>query len=246
MNNWRYTWLENDIKFLIENYSIKSNKELSTILNKTISAISSKATELGLHKSIVTSGLHDAEISKIKELYQQGKSISEIEQLIGYSYRTIVKYIPNRRSHSPKTEDVVNTYRINGTLDGTAKLLGYSTTAIWRHLKKAKIEVGNGAKDSKRLYSALRARTTKSKWRKNILERDNYKCIRCGKDSKTVHHIDKLSVIRDRVFMKNPNINPLRSYKELRIFTDAVMAEHKEENGVVLCNNCHDKEHSNK
>jgi hypothetical protein len=47
----------------------------------------------------------------------------------------------------------------------------------------------------------------------------------------------------DSVAMHNHNINPFKSYTELRTFTDLVMKEHEKVDGVVLCRDCHEFEH---
>jgi len=121
------------------------------------------------------------------------------------------------------------------------KILHISKTTIWRHLKKNNIQIG-GSKDSKRLYGAMRKRVSISTWRKKILELYNYKCSKCYKDSNTVHHIVRLVDIRDYVIEKY-KIDPFSSRKNLSLFLDLVMENHKIEYGVVLCNSCHEECH---
>lgn len=58
------------------------------------------------------------------------------------------------------------------------------------------------------------------KWRKDVLERDNHACVRCGSDQHLeVHHIA-----------------PWSEFPELRLMTN---------NGETLCNACHALEHEN-
>lgn len=186
---------------------------------------------------------------KIKELrkdYLSGLPLKElrIKHTI-LDNRTIKKYLSDLL---PDLSDfrVISVYKACGNLDGAAKILGISRTAVWRRLTKNNIEVGSGSKDWKKLYNTIRARATRSLWRKNILERDNYRCVNCGKDSCIVHHVTKLSNIRDSVLKNYPDVNPLNSYQELRKFTDLVMEAHNEIGGITLCNVCHDLEHSKK
>ena len=44
-------WTDNEIKYLKENFSNSSNLELSSQLNKSISSITTKASNIGLKKS---------------------------------------------------------------------------------------------------------------------------------------------------------------------------------------------------
>lgn len=44
-------WAKEEVNFLKENYSDKTNLELSKVLNRSISAIQHKCTQLGLNKS---------------------------------------------------------------------------------------------------------------------------------------------------------------------------------------------------
>jgi hypothetical protein len=56
------------------------------------------------------------------------------------------------------------------------------------------------------------------KWKKAVLERDGYKCVKCGEvEGLHVHHISEWS------------IDPVNRVNE--------------ENGITLCNECHAKEH---
>lgn len=73
---------------------------------------------------------------------------------------------------------------------------------------------------AKELINALNPRRTGEykAWRKSILVRDCYQCVRCGsRINLHVHHIKKLS-------------------QDVRVAVDL-------ENGITLCASCHRKEH---
>ncbi len=187
-----------------------------------------------------------SEVDRIRAAYMSCKTICGAAKITGYAMGTIIKYVRDLRVVKLDPRVVGRVYRVNGTLQGTAKALGISTTTVWRHLQKCGIKVGNGAVDSVRLYRTLRARVSRSDWRQRILDRDNRLCTKCNTPSITVHHITKLSEIRDYVLLANPSLNPFGSFRDLREFTDAVMMAHDTVDGIVLCNRCHDLEHSSK
>lgn len=183
-------------------------------------------------------------VEGIRKDYSLGLSFKEIKTKYNIlDNRTLKKYLSDLLPNL-SDERLISVYQACGCLNSTAKILGISRTAVWRRLKKGNIEIGSGSKTWKKVYSTLRARVVRSKWRKGILERDNYKCVKCSLESRIVHHITKLSDIRDLILKNNPHINPLNSYKELRLFTDLVMKVHDEIEGITLCNTCHNLEHS--
>jgi predicted DNA-binding transcriptional regulator AlpA len=130
----------------------------------------------------------------IYNTYKEHKSVTVTEKLTGFSYRTIIKYID--RSTFPKDEEIIRIYFITGRLEKVAELLNISKTTVWRRLIKNKTQVGKGSPTWKSLYKTLRARVSRSEWRKKILIRDNYSCVVCSKPAKNVHHLKKLSDVR--------------------------------------------------
>lgn len=82
-----------------------------------------------------------------------------------------------------------------------------------------------------------------SAWTRKILERDNFRCVYCGynKDLE-VHHLRSFSSIVKKV-AKELNID-LNDYKELTEFEynslrEAIVNEHKLEDGITVCDECH-------
>ena len=179
----------------------------------------------------------------IRNHYQNGLSIESISNIMNLNFRTVKKHIidliPEKTSH----DRVIEVYLASGSLKDTGNITGYSPTTVWRILTKHRIPVGNGTSSWKRLYHTLRRRVSNSQWRKSILIRDNFTCQKCYVHSNIVHHKTKLSEIRNQILKENPSIDPFRSYKELREFTDLVLKKHNEIEGIVLCGKCHDVIH---
>jgi hypothetical protein len=94
----RKQWNNDEIKFLLENYSNKTNEELAVFLKKTQSAISNKANDLNLkksknHKSKMIGKRNkmvgrDLTFEKIKEIASQYKSRGELQLKDSSVYRT--------------------------------------------------------------------------------------------------------------------------------------------------------------
>jgi hypothetical protein len=181
----------------------------------------------------------------IQETFDRLQSIEATIKELKLNYRTVAKYLnnkPDKRKCNPI--EAIRIYQITGSLKRTASILGISKVTVWRNLKSQNVNVGKGATNWKRLYLTLRKRVSKSTWRQAILEKYNYMCVLCSAPSRTVHHLKKLSDLRDEVVKNYPQINPFNSFEELRQFTNLVMELHKMEDGIVLCTECHNKEHS--
>lgn len=182
-------------------------------------------------------------VELIRLTYQQTNSITEVTKITGYNFRTIKKQILDLTKPKVPVDQVIKVYSVCGSLKKTGRIVALSTTQVWRILTKAGVPIGK-SRSWKRLYGALRARVGRSEWRKRILERDNYCCVRCGHPSNIVHHKTKLSDIRDQVMVENIELNPLESFRDLRKFTDLVLEKHEYIDGEVLCSRCHNLEHS--
>lgn len=183
--------------------------------------------------------------NRIRQLYLKYGSAEEVARLTGFNPITVRKYAGDTsRKNKVDPEIIFRCYQVNGTLEGTAVLLGLSKTTVWRRIQSFGGVIRKGATDSIRLYKTLRRRVTVSSWRKGVLERDGYRCVTCKEPSNVVHHKVKLSSLRDQVFMQNTSSSPFDSFQALRAFTDAVMALHCIDDGEVLCRKCHEIEHS--
>lgn len=184
------------------------------------------------------------EIEEVKNLFLEGKSLGDLKKLLGYDYRTIKKYLGELYQEIKiDDEQIVKVYNITGCLNRTSTIIGLSRVTIYRRLIKNNIGVGLKV-TSKRLYNTLRKRVSDSEWRRAILERDNKSCVRCSKPSIIVHHVIKLSDLRDKVIKENPELNPFENRKNLSKFLDIIMSMHNLEDGITLCSLCHDREHT--
>ena len=79
-------------------------------------------------------------------------------------------------------------------------------------------------------------------WYKEIYERDNFKCIKCGSKNKIeAHHIKPIKQIIDE---NKPLFNNQDELYLYLINLDIILDKNLE-NGITLCRECHKKEHIN-
>lgn len=186
-------------------------------------------------------------IDQIKKVYSETQNSVKTAKILKLDNRTVKKYLGNEYlDESTPDSKIVELYELTGDLSRVSDIIGFSRVTVWRALQRKGVKVGKGSNSWKRLYSTIRQRVTKSNWRKNILERDNYTCQKCGEKSKTVHHLTKLSDIRDKILKMYPDINPFLNYQEMTRFSNLVLKEHDNVEGITLCSKCHELEHSKK
>lgn len=92
----------------------------------------------------------------------------------------------------------------------------------------------NGKTD---LVLSLRTSAKYKEWRDEVYARDNYSCVKCGKDSGhdlNAHHIKPISLL-----LQDNNITTLLDAFSLPILWDI-------KNGETLCEDCHKKTHKKK
>ena len=82
-----------------------------------------------------------------------------------------------------------------------------------------------------------------SEWTSRILKRDNYTCQLCGyKKDLEVHHIRRFSDILYTVAERlNLDLDDYKEFTndEFNTFREEVIKEHKLEDGITLCRECH-------
>ena len=190
--------------------------------------------------------MNEQKIEEMRQSFLSLGSMLAVQREFGYNYRTLMKYIGDLLPRYPNDDRFMEVYALTGSLKRTAQILGVGSTAtVWRRLKKNNVIVGHGANNWKRLYFTLRRRVSKSQWRADVLAKYNAKCAICQEPSQTVHHQTMtLADIRDMVIKQHPDINPFRSFNELRQFTDLVMEYHNTCDGIVLCRQHHEEQHA--
>lgn len=91
-------WTEEEVKFLIENYDNKSVDELSTILKKSVRALSVKATKLKLRRSRKQQSNFD--LVYIKNMIKSGCTIGDVARKMGTHPDTLKSFcIRNNYNH---------------------------------------------------------------------------------------------------------------------------------------------------
>jgi 5-methylcytosine-specific restriction endonuclease McrA len=93
------------------------------------------------------------------------------------------------------------------------------------------------------LYRVIYHRLWKS-WKIKVLKRDDFRCQDCGEHQHLeVHHIRKFVLIREGVLREHPELSPI---EDKYVLADLIVAEHRLEDGITLCYNCHKDRHFEK
>ena len=185
------------------------------------------------------------QVSLIRTLYGEVQNISEVRRRTGHSWRIIAKYVGSDRRRQLTEARAIQAYKLTGSVQGAASVLGVHPKTVWRRLISAGFVLTGGAKDSARLYKAIRRRINRSQWCADVLERDGRRCQRCHTASDIVHHVVyRTAAMRDQVFRERPELDPFASRRQLRRFIDLVVELCEQDVGETLCHPCHTQEHS--
>ena len=234
INRQSKLWTEDDINYLKNNYSSNLNKNLSQVLNKTESQISSMSIYLNLYKDTWWS---ESDINILKEEYPQCES-AEIFVSNFMQNRTIASV---RKKASELDIKLTNIEEIRKN-----NLKGYMELGVL-NLNY----IGN-----KSLISTCRNRL--GNWINGIKLKYDNKCYLTGLDNDLIiHHVKSFRDIFNTVLNKyekiyNFEIKDMDWYYEnnqekiVNKFINEVVASHKLEDGVLISSRLHSLFHSEK
>ena len=235
--NVKKRWVEEEIKFLRENYGKLSPSECAKILGRTYHSTKQKAVRLGLGKE--RKAFTDYEIAYINKHYSQEGPIA-IGKVLG---------------------------RHHATINSLAQKIGIKMTKQTRGILFAKNHLGRkrpqSTKDKISAKAKLRVRDKNPNWKGGItkletivrrllipiwafpiMQRDDYICQCCGSSTDLcVHHGTRFTKIRDEVLSEYPML-PLDTYDDRLKVAKLIAIEHKLSDGITLCARCHKIYHS--
>ena len=95
------------------------------------------------------------------------------------------------------------------------------------------------------LRKLIKTSAKMDKWRNQIYERDNYKCIWCSYQGKDLHahHLITFSELLTAFLEKHKYLDPEKNKNELLGFAENFSLFWDINNGITLCKECHNKEH---
>lgn len=188
-------WEDEDVEFLQSNYNTLDLKEISKALNRSYSAIISKANKLGLS---TRESWSDDELSVLKENYPY-KTVDEMLSLLPKRNRkTIIEKaselkIKNAATYSDKDKQFVIDHYKNMTdnelsirLNRTPKSISFLRYRLGL-FKQSEVSCFGNFKEVFRKCIGL--------WKEKSMKQCNYKCVITGKAFDHIHHLYSFATI---------------------------------------------------
>lgn len=194
------------------------------------------------------------QIESIPDLYNIYKSLSKVWCLLNCNHKVISKYLKIKWiaiqwvAKLNESEHIIcNLYKDFKSSVEIWKQFNVNYSVIIRILKKNNIQLRHPWENrewinnprwkkqssaNRRLSNIIRNRKEMKKWKKDVAERDNYKCIEClSTKNIEIDHIKPLAILIKEYNITKNNISSIEYITDL--FDIA--------NGRTLCNLCHRK-----
>ena len=241
----RKNWIEEDRRFLCDNYCTMPSCDIAKHLNRTIATVRTIARSMGITKRNVSY------FTKDETLFLVDNYGSMPSKDIATKMNRTESSIEHKAMRLGLTEKRVAQWKY--CVDCGKKL---SSAAIYRDSVERCPECSRAFQQDENhplwkggvssleglVYVLLRP-----VWGKPIMRRDNYTCQICGQKggNKEVHHVRLLTQIRDEVRSAHPELDiaNLSDKKKLAVL---IVKAHQLQDGITLCKPCHKSIHTEK
>ena len=187
------------------------------------------------------------QIESIPNLYESGLTLMQIAIKLNCSYWTIQKYWKKQGTkvihawkykrkpmlNEQQLNNVVQDYYDNNSAAKIAKKNNVSTQYILDYLRSKNIKRKPAKCYNKGLTvlnQLIRKQPENTQWKKDVIQRDNYKCIKCWDQKELeIDHIKPMCLL-----IRENKITRDNFKQNINLFIDI-------NNGRTLCKSCHKK-----
>lgn len=230
-------WTQCEIDYLKHNYGIISPNQCARALNRSTYSTKKKACRLGLGRERLA--FTESEIKYVKMQYEK-QGPRQIAKALNRKVASVYQ-LANRRlglhvNHEFRRNRTINTHSGRKRSQLTKmKLSGHAK-------KRVGILNPNWKGGITPMRSAMRKKLWPV-WIYPILLRDNFTCQHCGSTECLVaHHLRPYKTIREMVMKQNPALL-IDNYVDKEKLMKLMVLEHKVEDGITLCYDCHEACH---
>lgn len=235
----RRFWTHSEIDFIRDNIAKMGVGGCAKALNRTKSSLQHKMSREGIKHPVRWSKKDELELENLyhtmptKEIGKLfGKTANQVQNKARKMGLARENFYPEDRFCKICGTKLANKYmKPNHCQDCVGSTLMGSNNHMWK---------GGVRTLSRMMQSLLRP------WKRRVLKRDSNKCQMCGEiENLNIHHLCAFQKIRDKVIEENPNYN-IQIFEDRKKLAVIIANQHKIDDGITLCRQCHVKIHSEK
>jgi len=227
-------------------YRKRNLTDAAEILGVSVLTLRRRMADLGMHSHSAGWRPETAIDKELLVNMYQDHHVPEMAKILGVDPKTVYARMRDYgiklrrqgpvRSFSPSKAELTAMYKRDGmSMRAIATHYGVGETVVFKRLSE--FGLAKSKEDREKSHArvvadkAARLAYSAKSWRKAVLTRDGYKCVKCGVEA------GKCSHCQQRIFLQTHHIKQTKTHPQLRLEVS---------NGITLCMACHANEHRKK